>query len=288
MCNISFTSMVLSSDGSHLTLTGTSDCQGVVVSIPPFSQSISVPVVGGSWTATFTGADIDLVKLRAECGKEVKVDAFCKDDEHCRVNSSIILQCGDTETGDCCSMICCMVFKILVLLGFGLTLLGAILMYCPGGICDPKAMDHIGYSLRIWGFILFVIGLLFWFVLCRPKKCDWIAFLWQAFILAGWLMIYAGFCPECFRMVYIGLALFVLGLLLYFWWLRTCDVNVCRRLSEWAGLFLIPMNILLGLEAILMNCASANRTGPYILLAVAILFELWLLAMLKKNKCLKC
>jgi len=102
------------------------------------------------------------------------------------------------------------------------------------------------------------------------------------------LMIYAGFCPECLRVLYYGLGTFILGLLLYFWWIKACRPGICQRLSEWAGLFLIPVNVLLALIAILANCASANRTGPMVVIAFVILYQLWLLMMLKKNKCLKC
>jgi hypothetical protein len=289
MCNITFTSMELNSAGTQLTVTGTSDCQTIVVSLPSYSQQVSVPVVGGSWTAVFTSADADLVKLRAECGKDVKIDAFCKEDETCINHNHLVLKCGDDPpTDNCCTMICCMVFKLLFLLGLGFGLLGWILNFCPGGICGGEAESHIIYGLRVWGAVLALIGLLFWIVLCRPKQCEWIAALWQFLILAGLLMIYAGFCPECLRLLYYGLGLLVLGLALYFWWIRKCHVNICQRLSEWAGLFLIPVNVLLALLAILANCASANRTGAYIIIGLSLLFQLWLLTQLKKYKCIKC
>lgn len=286
MCNITYTSLELNSAGTQLTVTGTSDCQTVVVWLPIYSQQVSVPVVGGNFTAVFTSANADLVKLRAECGKEVKVDSFCKEDDTCMNNQYLVLKCGDEPPKDnCCTMICCMVFKLLFLLGLGFGLLGWIFKLCPVGVCD---IERVIFGLRIWGVIMALIGLLFWVVLCRPKKCAWIAALWQFLVLWGLLMIYVGFCPECLKLLYYGLGIFVLGWALYFWWVRSCDVSVCQRISEWAGLFLIPVNVLLALMFILATCATAAKTGPYILIGLALLFELWLLTMLRKHKCIKC
>jgi lysylphosphatidylglycerol synthetase-like protein (DUF2156 family) len=281
--------MHLNGGATQLTVTGTSDCQTLVVWLPSFSQQVTVPVVGGNWTATFTSANAELEKLRTECGKSVKIDAFCKEDENCRRDFAHVLTCGDDPPprDHCCTMICCMVFKLLFLLGLGFGVLGWIFKLCPVGVCD---IEHVIYGLRIWGVVMALIGLLFWVVLCRPKKCAWIAALWQFLVLWGLMMIYVGFCPECMRslLLYYGLGIFILGLALYFWWRRACDVNICQRLSEWAGLFLIPVNVLLALMFILATCATAAKTGPYILIGLALLFELWLLAMLRKHKCIKC
>jgi hypothetical protein len=191
---------------------------------------------------------------------------------------------------NCCSFICCMVFKLLVLLGFGLVLLGLIFMVCPYGLCNKDALEHFGLVLKVWGILLMLIGFVFWLVLCRPKPCDWLAFLWQCFILAGLMLIYAGLCPECEKLLYTGAAVFVVGWLLFFYWMRMryCGVKACKWLSELAGLFLIPVNVLLGLEVMLLTCATQSRTAPIIIYIFVFLIEAWLLVMLKRNRCLNC
>ncbi len=293
MCNITYTSLELNSDATQLTLTGTTDCSKIRATVKPYTDFKSTTVSGGNWSITYTAADMlpghSLSELKERCGHDIKIDAVCEDDDNCRDSGAHVLTCRTNDGGgDCCSLICCMVFKLLILLGFGLAGLGSILVVCSIGLCDAVAMDQIGAAFRIWGILLMVIGLAFWLSLCRPKKCEWLALLWQALLLFGLLAIYAGLCPECIRMLYYGVVIFVLGLLLYFWWLKNCDVSLCKKLSEWAGLFLIPVNMLLGLAAILLTCSRANRIAPMIIIALVILFEAWLLFMLKKNNCLKC
>lgn len=294
MCSITYTSLVLSGDGTTLTLTGTSDCAILGVSITNFTNSKTTQVINGTWTVTFTAADLlaghTMEELRERCGDWIQTMGVCEDDPDCKDAGDVQLRCppGGGDNGDCCSMICCMVFKLLVLLGFGLAGLGSIMVVCSFGLCDPKAMDQIGYGFRIWGTLLFVIGMAFWLTLCKPKKCEWLALLWQMFILAGLLFIYAGLCPECLRMLYYGLAAFIFGLLLYWYWVKTCDVSLCKKLSEWTGLFLIPVNALIGHEAILLACANERRMISWAIIAFIILFEAFLLYMLKKNNCLKC
>jgi len=181
----------------------------------------------------------------------------------CRDTASVVLETcpPPVEDGDSDEVfIPCLLFKLLALLGLGLVFLGAILLLCPpvAAPFPPQVAMAIGVGLLIGGAVLLAVGLLLWILICRPDQCDWFAFLWQALILLGLLMIYAGFCPACSWML-LGILPLILGALLLIAWGRNCDVSRCRVLAEMISLFTFVVNVVAILEMVLAACVITSR-----------------------------
>lgn len=183
----------------------------------------------------------------------------------------------------------CLLFKILALLGLGILILGAILLFCPP-VAKPIPTGvavGIGIALAIGGAGLMALGLILWFLLCQPTGCDWAAFAWQGLVLIGLMMIYAGYCPACSWML-LGVILLVGGAYAAFQWERECRASRCRFLSEWISLFTIVVNVVAVLEIALALCVITTRPVPAFFWALFIAaIQAWLWYEANRNNCIR-
>lgn len=173
----------------------------------------------------------------------------------------------------------CLLFKVLALLGLGLVFVGAVLLLCPAiAILLPApATFAIGIGLVIEGAFLLALGLSLWLFICRPDRCDWLAFLWQSLVLLGLVLIYAGFCPGCSWML-LGIVPLLLGIGASILWERNCNVTRCRVLIEWITLFTFVVNVVAFLEMVLGMCVIISQpiaAGIWALMIAAIQAWLW-------------
>ena len=183
----------------------------------------------------------------------------------------------------------CLLFKLLALLGLGLVFLGAILLLCPA-VAAPfpaSVAVFIGIGLLAGGAVLLALGLLLWTLICEPTGCDWLAFLWQALVLLGLLMIYAGFCPACSWMLLGGVPL-ILGVGTSVFWGRNCNPSRCRVLSEWISLFTFVVNVVAILEIILAACVVTSRPIASAIWGLVIAgFQGWLWFEANRSNCIR-
>jgi hypothetical protein len=183
----------------------------------------------------------------------------------------------------------CLLFKILALLGLGFFFLGAVLLLCPpvSAPIPPNVAIPIGWGLLLSGLILLLLGLALWILICRPDECDWYAFAWQALVLLGLVMIYAGFCPACSWLLAGTIAL-LLGAVLAVRWARDCGVSRCGVLAEWISLMTVAVNATALMEAILAACVITTRPLAALIWGLAIAgFQGWLWFEFNRNNCIR-
>ncbi len=178
----------------------------------------------------------------------------------------------------------CILFKIFALIGLGLFFLGAIMTACPtvsAPIIAPPYALALGLGLMAVGAVLFILFITLWILICKPTRCDWFSFLWQALVLLGFVLIYAGFCPTCSWML-AGVIPLILGSYLSIVWARSCDASTCRVLIEWISLMTFVVNVVVVLEFILASCVITSQpiaAGIWGFAIAAIQVFLWQRAM---------
>jgi hypothetical protein len=211
----------------------------------------------------------------------------------CRDTASVALETcppddsGDGNDGD--GFIPCLLFKLLALLGLGLVFLGAVLLLCPlvAAPSPPQVATAIGIGLVIGGAALLGLGLLLWFLICQPDGCDWFAFLWQALVLLGLVMIYAGFCPACSWML-LGAIPLILGAGASIVWGRNCNVTRCRVLAEWISLFTFVVNVVAILEMVLAACVITSQPIASVIWGLMIAaIQAWLWFEANRSNCIR-
>ena len=184
----------------------------------------------------------------------------------------------------------CLLFKILALLGLGLATLGAVLIFCPGvaaGLLPPDIAIEVGILLLIGGLALLALGFTLWLLICRPDGCDWQVIGWQALILVGLVLIYAGFCPAC-RWMLLGLLPLGAGIGLFFFWQSDCNPTRCRVIIELISLLTFVVNVVAILEAILAWCVITSAPILAALWAIIIALLQWgLWDQAFRNNCLR-
>jgi hypothetical protein len=206
----------------------------------------------------------------------------------CRDVASTVLRPCRPPTDDV--SLTCLLFKILALLGLGLATLGAVLFFCPGvtaGLLPPDTAIEVGTLLLIGGLALLVLGLTLWLLICKPDGCDWQVIGWQALILVGLVLIYAGFCPACLWML-LGLVPLGLGIGLFLFWRSDCTPTRCRVIIELISLLTFVVNVVAILEFVLARCVITSAPVPAALwgLIIALLQGgLWDQAF--RNNCLR-
>lgn len=240
---------------------------------------VDASATGSSLQVSLENNDEKIVTLEASRGS-------------CRDTATVVLETCPPPDEDEDSdevFIPCLLFKLLALLGLGLVFLGAILLLCPpvAAPFPPQVAVAIGIGLLIGGAILLALGLILWILICHPDRCDWFAFLWQALILLGLLMIYAGFCPACSWML-LGVVPLILGAVLLVVWGRNCDASRCRVLAEMISLFTFVVNVVAILEMVLAACVITSHpvaAGIWGLTIAAIQGWLWFEA--NRNGCIQ-
>jgi len=234
---------------------------------------------------TASGATLQ-VNLGEDDQKIVTLDASRGE---CRDTSTVVLETCPSEPAETDGFIPCLLFKLLALLGLGLVFLGAILLLCPAVALPfpPAVALAIGTGLVVGGLVLLVLGLLLWVLICQPDGCDWFAFLWQALVLLGLLMIYAGLCPACSWM-FLGIIPLIAGAGAAIIWGRNCNVSRCRVLAEWISLFTFVVNVVAILEMILAACVITSHPVASIMWALMIAaFQAWLWFEANRNDCIR-
>lgn len=205
----------------------------------------------------------------------------------CHDTASVVLETCSPSDGD--GFIPCLLFKVLALLGLGLVFLGAVLLLCPlvATPFPPQVAAAIGIGMAIGGAILLGLGLLLWFLVCQPTRCDWFAFLWQALVLLGLIMIYAGFCPSCSWML-LGTIPLILGAGASIVWGRNCNVSRCRILAEWISLFTLVVNVMAILELVLAACVITSQPiASFIWGLMIAAIQAWLWFEANRSNCIR-
>lgn len=178
----------------------------------------------------------------------------------------------------------CPLLRLFTLLAFGLAVLGTLLLLCPA-LMPPPAGTGVGIGLVIGGLLLAAIGLGLWIWLCEPTPCDWLLMAWQALLLIGFLMVYAGLCPLCAWMLAGVLALIAgAGLLVY--WGRTCNPSRCRVYIELIGFFLIVIDVVGLVAAVLTPCVITSAPlGALTWAGMIASIQTWLWYQASTNEC---
>lgn len=155
----------------------------------------------------------------------------------------------------------CTILKFLILFGAGFFLLGIVLLLCPQGAEPLIPVDTIFYialGLAALGLIILAIAIPIYVLLCRPTECDWIGIGWQVVGLAALVFIYIALCPACGNLGYIGAALAIIAVGLFWVWIGRCQPGRCRIFDE-ILLFFINADVIQGLETILASCVITTN-----------------------------
>ena len=94
MCSITVTAAVFDQNQNTLTVSGTSDCQSIVFSMPEMSiVGFQINVVSGTWEVIFNSSQFT-IPPGFSCGQGFKYDAQCIDTPNCSVSNSIAVTCA--------------------------------------------------------------------------------------------------------------------------------------------------------------------------------------------------
>lgn len=202
-------------------------------------------VTGTTLDVTLQAEDSVLVAVRASQGE-------C--DDQAAVN---LQNCPETDT----QFFPCVMLKIFALIGFGIFFIGIFLALCPAMAAPliPAGQALLAAAaLIVAGAALFALFFGLWIALCRPDRCARSAFIWQAVVLLGLIMVYAGFCPGCSWML-VGVLVLVVGYFLFLRWREECRPTACTVVTEWINLFTFVVNIIAVLEAVFAACVIASN-----------------------------
>jgi hypothetical protein len=228
------------------------------------NNEVLVGETGSSIQVTVSEDNSPIVTLKATQGN-------CED-----IHTVALTTCPPPRDND--GFIPCILFKLLALVGLGFAIVGAILLACPL-VAQPIPVQiamGIGGVLLVAGVALLALGLLLWWLICRPDRCEWITLLWQALILLGLILVYAGFCPACSWMS-LGAIFLFLGILGLLYWRRNCNPTVCKVLAELITLFLFAVNITAALAIGLFWCAITSNPVLGVIWGLAIAgIQAWL------------
>jgi hypothetical protein len=124
---------------------------------------------------------------------------------------------------------------------------------CPDVLDNPlipasAGLVAIGLAVAPWvvlgATLVALILLAVWIFSCPLTWCfDWLPLIWQILLGVGFAFIFFGTCPACTSLLFIGLGIFVAGIIAFGFWVGTCKPTMCTILFEIGSLGLVQVVI---------------------------------------------
>ncbi len=157
----------------------------------------------------------------------------------------------------------CFLLMILMLLGAGLFAFGFLLAMCPifvsPLITDMRIVYSLAVALIVLGFVMFLVSLILWYIICRPSFCNWVALAWKVLFIMGMVTTYYMFCSPCAPLGLFSAALMLLGaFFIWLYWIRECNPDMCTIFNSFVVL-LPALDMLTIFEILLGWCVITNN-----------------------------
>ncbi|MCA9906433.1 MAG: hypothetical protein KC547_21405, partial [Anaerolineae bacterium] len=156
----------------------------------------------------------------------------------------------------------CMLLRVFMLLGAGFAIIGLALLVCPVFAAPALSVSTaliVGGAMTALGAIVFVIALVAWVILCRPRRCNFILLAWQIAAFVMFAFFYIAFCPGCTGWGVVGLVALVAFFALFAWWLFECRPSRCTVFSELLFV-MIHIDLIEAIQILLGNCVITSNS----------------------------
>lgn len=183
-------------------------------------------------------------------------------------------RCGasdDDETTDDGAIDWCSILRFVAILFFGLFGLSLGILLCPAFVhgAPPQIVALVsGISAAVSGG-LFVVAIIAWSLLCRPRLCDYLAMAWQGLFLVSIVFIYFWACPACVHIGLVGLFVLMAAGVAMALWIGLCRPTLCAIFNQLL-LLAIVFDIVGLLEIVFGWCVITSFPAAAIIYAAAI------------------